>query len=55
MKKAIIAISGGIDSAVAAFIAKKEGYDLYFLTVNYGQKNIKKELLNEVNPILDTL
>ena len=46
MKKAIIALSGGIDSAVAAAIAKKEGYELYFLTVNYGQKNIKKELEN---------
>ena len=46
MKKAIIALSGGIDSAVAAAIAKKEGYELYFLTVNYGQKNIRKELSN---------
>lgn len=46
MKKAIIALSGGIDSAVAAGIAKKEGYELYFLTVNYGQKNIEKELEN---------
>lgn len=41
--KAIIAISGGIDSAVAAAMAKREGYELYFLTVNYGQKNYKKE------------
>ena len=46
MKKAIIALSGGIDSAVAAAIAKKEGYELYFLTVNYGQKNISKEIEN---------
>lgn len=46
MKKAIIALSGGIDSAVAAGIAKEEGYELYFLTVNYGQKNIEKELEN---------
>ena len=46
MKKAIIALSGGIDSAVAAAIAKKEGYELYFLTANYGQKNIEKELEN---------
>ena len=43
MKKAIIALSGGIDSAVAAAIAKKEGYELYFLTCAYGQKNLKKE------------
>ena len=46
MKKAIIAISGGIDSVVAAYIAKEEGYELYFLTVNYGQKNIKRKLKN---------
>ena len=46
MKKAIIALSGGIDSAVATAIAKSEGYELYFLTVNYGQKNLKKELKN---------
>lgn len=46
MKKAIIALSGGIDSAVAAGIAKEQGYELYFLTVNYGQKNLKKELKN---------
>ena len=46
MKKAIVALSGGIDSAVAAAIAKKEGYELYFLTVNYGQKNLEKELEN---------
>lgn len=46
MKKAIIALSGGIDSAVAAAIAKKEGYELYFLTCAYGQKNLKKEMEN---------
>ena len=46
MKKAIVAISGGIDSAVVSAIAKSEGYELYFLTVNYGQKNLKKEISN---------
>lgn len=46
MKKAIIAISGGIDSAVVAAIAKEQKYELYFLTVNYGQKNLKKEMEN---------
>ena len=45
-KKAIVALSGGIDSAVSAAIAKKEGYDLYFLTVNYGQKNVEREIAN---------
>ena len=46
MKKAIIALSGGIDSAIAAAIAKKEGYALYFLTCDYGQKNLKREIEN---------
>ena len=46
MKKAIIALSGGIDSAVVAAIAKKEKYELYFLTVNYGQRNYKREEQN---------
>lgn len=42
-KKAIIAISGGVDSAVVTAIVEAEGYDLYFLTVNYGQKSFKRE------------
>lgn len=46
MKKAIITISGGIDSTTCAAIAKKRGYELYFLTVNYGQKNIDREIAN---------
>lgn len=46
MKKAIITISGGIDSTLTAAIAKKDGYELYFLTANYGQRNLKRELEN---------
>lgn len=46
MKKAIITISGGIDSTTCAAIAKQRGYELYFLTVNYGQKNISREIRN---------
>lgn len=46
MKKAIITISGGIDSTLTAAIAKERGYGLYFLTVNYGQKNLERELKN---------
>lgn len=46
MKKAIITISGGIDSTTCAAIAKERGYELHFLTVNYGQKNINRELAN---------
>ena len=35
--KCIIVLSGGPDSAVVAYWAKKEGYDLYPITFNYGQ------------------
>ncbi|RLF47398.1 MAG: 7-cyano-7-deazaguanine synthase QueC [Thermoplasmata archaeon] len=42
-EKAVCLISGGMDSAVAAAIAKHEGYKIYTVTFNYGQRN-KKEL-----------
>lgn len=35
--KAVCLVSGGPDSAVAAAIARKEGYELYCLSFNYGQ------------------
>ncbi|HOJ39718.1 MAG TPA: 7-cyano-7-deazaguanine synthase QueC [bacterium] len=41
--KAVCLISGGMDSYVAAAIAREEGYLLYGLTFNYGQKN-RREL-----------
>ncbi len=41
--KAVCLISGGMDSAVAAAIAKRKGYDIYTLSINYGQRN-RKEL-----------
>lgn len=47
MKKAVCLISGGMDSFVSAAIAKHEGYKIYALTVNYGQKN-KKEISSAV-------
>ncbi len=35
--KCVIVLSGGPDSAVVAYWAKKEGYELYPITFNYGQ------------------
>jgi 7-cyano-7-deazaguanine synthase len=44
MKKAVCIISGGMDSALGAKIAKKEGYEVIALHFNYGQRTEKKEL-----------
>ena len=43
VKKAVCLVSGGLDSCVTAYIAKKEGYQVYALSFNYGQRH-KKEL-----------
>jgi 7-cyano-7-deazaguanine synthase len=46
-KKAVCLISGGMDSFVSAAIAKKQGYQIYGLTVRYGQRN-KKEIASAI-------
>ena len=37
--KAVVLASGGLDSSVAAAMARREGYVLYLLTVRYGQRH----------------
>ena len=41
--KAVVLVSGGLDSAVTLFFAKKEGYDCHCLVFDYGQRH-KKEI-----------
>jgi len=38
-KPAVILLSGGLDSATVAAIAKRQGYTLHALTVDYGQRH----------------
>lgn len=42
MKRAVILLSGGLDSAVALWLAKSEGYEVYSLSFFYGQKHDKE-------------
>ena len=39
MKKAVILLSGGLDSITALAIAREQGYDCYALSLAYGQRN----------------
>ncbi len=41
--KAVILLSGGLDSAVVLYAAKREGYDCHCLIFDYGQRH-KKEI-----------
>lgn len=38
-RPAVVLLSGGLDSATAAAIARSQGFDLYALTVDYGQRH----------------
>jgi len=42
LKKAVVLISGGLDSATTAAIAKFEGYEIYALSFDYGQRHARE-------------
>ncbi|WP_202078359.1 7-cyano-7-deazaguanine synthase QueC [Caldalkalibacillus salinus] len=39
MKKAVVVLSGGLDSTTCMGIAHEQGYDLYPITFHYGQRH----------------
>ena len=43
MKKAIVLLSGGLDSTTCAYVAKAQGYEVLALSFDYGQK-LSREL-----------
>ena len=42
MKRAVVLLSGGLDSSVAIHLAKSEGFEVYALSFDYGQKHNKE-------------
>lgn len=54
MKKAVILLSGGLDSATVCAIAKKEGYDIHTVSFIYGQRHdieldFSKKIVDQFN------
>ncbi|WP_254523361.1 7-cyano-7-deazaguanine synthase QueC [Natrinema caseinilyticum] len=43
-KRAVVLLSGGMDSATAAFEASDRGYEIYALHTSYGQRTEDREL-----------
>lgn len=43
-KKAICILSGGMDSTLASYLAKKDGYEIIAVHFNYGQRTQDREL-----------
>jgi len=41
-KRAVVLLSGGIDSATAAAVARDEAYELHALTFRYGQRHARE-------------
>ena len=42
MKKAVLLLSGGLDSATTGALAKEQGFDLYALSFRYGQRHAQE-------------
>ena len=43
-KKAVVILSGGMDSTLSSYIAKNSGYELIAVHFNYGQRTQNREL-----------
>jgi 7-cyano-7-deazaguanine synthase len=53
VKKAVVLLSGGLDSSTAAAIAKSEGCELYALSFDYGQRHARE--IDSAKAVADSL
>ena len=51
MKKAVVLVSGGLDSATTLAIAKRQGFECHALSIDYGQRHIAE--LNAAGKVAD--
>ena len=42
MSSAVVLLSGGLDSYTAAAVAKRDGFTLFALSINYGQRHVRE-------------
>jgi 7-cyano-7-deazaguanine synthase len=42
VRPAVVLLSGGLDSYTAAAVARRDGFDLYALTIRYGQRHAQE-------------
>ncbi len=42
LMKAVILLSGGLDSYTAGALVRRQGFDLYALTIRYGQRHVRE-------------
>jgi len=55
-KKAVILVSGGLDSTTVVAMAKSQGYDCYTLSFDYGQRHRSElEAAQRVSKLMEVI